>query len=315
MRIVFFGTPDYVVCVLDAVHKRFAHRGVSPFVAIVTQPPRPVGRKQLKVFSPVDTWAFKKNLPIFHSSREFVNAKLEADLGILAAYGEIIPEEVINYFPFGILNIHPSLLPKWRGASPVQAPIIAGEGSTGVTIIKLDEKLDHGPIVSQFKEEILASDTTETLRKRLFERGAEVLAELLEPYLAKKITPREQVHKEFSFTTQIKKEDALIPPDYLNAALRGETFNGEWKTGFLKDFSIDPTPAAVERFVRAMTPWPIAWTWVKLNKNAPAKKKLKIVKAHLEASMLFLDEVQLEGKEPVSWKQFKEGYREAEFAE
>ena len=315
MKIVFLGTPDYVLPILETLHRRFSNRGISPIEAVVTQPPRPTGRKQMLEFSPVDSWAFKKKLPIFHSSRELLASKIQADIGILAAYGEIIPESVISYFPFGILNIHPSLLPAWRGAAPVQAPIIAGEKETGVTIIKLDEKLDHGPIVSQFKEEVLGTDNTETLRGRLFERSAEVLAELLEPYLADKITPREQKHAEATFTTQIKKEQALIPPKYLSTALQGASLKGQWEIGFAKDFSIDPTPEAVDKFVRAMNPWPTAWTWVRLRKKESGKKKLKIIKAHLEEPLLVLDDVQLEGKGPVSWKQFREGYKDAVLAD
>lgn len=317
MKIVFFGTPDYVIPVIDAVHKKFSRHGVSPIVAVVTQPPRPSGRQQLLAYSPVDTWAFKKKIPIFHEAGKIVKENLGADLGILASYGVIIPKGVIDSFPFGILNIHPSLLPKWRGASPVQAPIVAGEALTGVSIIKLDEKLDHGPIVSQFKEEILDNDTTETLRRRLFERSAEVLVELLEPYLKGKIAPREQNHKEATLTTQIKKEHALIPPEYLDSALQGRAFKDQWGVGFIKNYSIQPTPDVVERFIRAMDPWPTAWTYVNLGKSGHEKdkKRLKILSAELSSNRqaLIPKTVQLEGRVPVSWKQFKETYKEAAF--
>ena len=117
MKIVFFGTPSYAVPILDALRKEFESAKVKSVVAVVTQAPKPTGRKQLLTYSPVDDYAYKRKIPIFHSSRELLQKGVEADLGVLAAYGEIIPSEVIKLFPKGILNIHPSLLPKFRGAS------------------------------------------------------------------------------------------------------------------------------------------------------------------------------------------------------
>lgn len=272
MKIVFFGTPDYVLPVLKKLHK------YHEIVAVVTQPPKPTGRKQILSFSPVDKWAHGRKIPIFYKSLELIDDGVKADLGILAAYGEIIPKSVIDLFPHGILVIHPSLLPKYRGASPVQAAIAAGEEKTGVTVIKMDEKLDHGPIISQFEEEINPDDTTKTLRERLFVRSAQVLLELLPAYLAGKIKPREQDHKQATFTKVISKQDGYLD---------------------LKKTK----PHEAERFIRAMDPWPGAWTLVN-------EKRLKILKAHLDPDTghLILDTVQLEGKNPVSWEEFTRGY-------
>lgn len=303
MKIAFFGTPDYCLPIL---------KSLPSVIAVVTQKPKPVGRKKILTYSPIDKWAHKKKLSIFYSSKEFVESKIKADLGILASYGEIIPKKVINMFPHGILNIHPSLLPKFRGASPVRATIVSGEKQTGVSIIKLDEELDHGPIISQFTEPVQTQDTTETLRKRLFEKSAEVLSTLIEPYIKNKITPRKQDHKKATFTTQIIKKHAFIPPKYLTAALAGKTAKDKWNIPFIKNCVLHPTCRVLHNYIRAMKPWPIAWTEV-----TPAKgqkpKRLKILKAHLEAKKLVLDEVQLEGKKPVSWKQFKQGYPKVTF--
>ncbi len=325
MKIVFFGTPEYVVPIVDRLYKVFKTSHESPIAAVITQPPKPVGRKHFLEYSPVDTWAHKKKVPIFFDANEITKKNLKADLGILASYGAIIPQVVIDRFPYGIVNIHPSLLPKWRGASPVQATLISGDKEAGVSIIKIDKLLDHGPIISQFTEEILPGDTTISLRSRLFDRSADVLATLIPAYISGKITPREQDHKKATLTHEIKKDDALIPPKYLNLALQGEAFRGKWKISFIRDFEIEPTPEAIERFIRAMQPWPISWTHVQLsakNKEQSAKR-LKILKAHVEsapttsyklpATKLVLDEVQLEGKNPITWKQFKEGYTTATF--
>jgi methionyl-tRNA formyltransferase len=275
--------------ILTALHKKFVTGpGKSPIVAVVTQSPKPVGRKQVITYSPIDHWAHEHGIPIHYTAAELAIDGVEADIGILASYGEIIRKDVIDLFPHGILVIHPSLLPKYRGASPIPAAIIAGDTTTGVTIFKMDEKVDHGPIISQFKEDIFPNDTTETLRARLFERSAKVLVELIKPYMQGKITPKVQNESEATFTKIVTRENGFID---LN------------KTA----------PEEAERFVRAMLPWPGAWTLLRLSATEGQAKRLKIYKAHIEDEKLVLDEVQLEGKEKVSWKQFKEGYREATF--
>lgn len=330
MKTIFFGTPDYVLPILNSLHKEFKGRSYkSPIVAIVTQKPMPAGRKQKLTYSAVDSWAHKKKLPVFYNPNELVKKNIKADLGVLAAYGEIIPKFVIDHLSFDILNVHPSLLPSLRGASPVQAAIVMAERKTGVTIIKIDELLDHGPIVSQFSEEILPKDTTDSLRRRLFERSAEVIKTLLPAYLKGKIVTREQDHKSATFTRLIKKDDAFIPPKYLGACLQGRTLQADWEIPFIKNYSLLPSPYTLERFIRAMQPWPQAWTYVQLTEKRknPVKssqssdngagekteKRLKILKAHLEPTTinhqsLIIDEIQLEGKNPVSWKQFRQAY-------
>lgn len=314
MKIVFFGTPEYVLPVIEALHKKFSKKGISPIVAVVTQGPRPVGRKQFMTYSPVDSWAHKRGIPVYHSPQEFLKGAIDADLGILAAYGEIVPNVVIKSFPFGILNIHPSLLPKYRGASPVQATIVSGDKDTGATIIKIDEAMDHGPVVSQFKEEVGPGETLETLRSRLFERAADVLAALIEPYIQGRIKLREQNHKEATSTSLLKKEHGFIPPKYVKATLEGKALRGKWEIGFMKDFSLAPSPEVTERFIRALSPWPGTWTLLKLGSGWNfSEKRLKILKAHLEEKRLVLDEVQLEGKNPVSWKEFSLGYPKMAF--
>ena len=333
MKIVFFGTPEYVLPILDSLHKSFKNpKFESGIVAVVTQKPKPAGRKQIITYSSVDAWAHKKNIPIFYKSHDFVNRKIKADVGILASYGEIIPKSVIEHFKFGILNIHPSLLPLWRGSSPVQASIISGDKITGTTIIKIDELLDHGPIVSQFKEEVQEEDTAYTLRSRLFDRSAEVTVALLTAYIKGKITPRPQLHEKATYTTQIKKSDAFIDPKIIEASLKGQVLEKKWKIQFVKNYSLNPTPYTLVRFIRAMQPWPVSWTYVQLGKGQELKgkqslplrgKRLKILNAHVEKTpptthhppftKLVLDEVQLEAKNPVSWKQFKEAYTTAIF--
>lgn len=273
MKIIFFGTPEFVLPILTRLHKNYS------LVAVVTQPPKPTGRKQFLTYSPVDNWAHKHKVKITHDLSEELP---DADLGILAAYGKIVPKKVINHFKYGILNIHPSLLPEFRGASPIQGAIAAGKTKTGVSVIKMDEELDHGPIISQFREEIKEEDTTETLTKRLFERSGDFIVGLIPNYTNGKIKPKEQDHMHATYTKILKKEDGFI-----NLSKK--------------------SPIEANNFIHAMNPWPGAWTTLNTG------KRVKIIKAHLESEKLVLDLVQLEGKNPVSWKEFKQGYPDATF--
>lgn len=205
------------------------------------------------------------------------------DIGILASYGKILRKDVLEKPKHDILNIHPSLLPKYRGPTPVPTAILNGEQKTGVTIFKIDEKVDHGPIISQFKEEIKPNETADELLKRLFTAGAQVLTTILPAYLEGKIKPRKQNDSQATYTKKLTRKDGQI----------------NWQE----------KPTKIERKIRALHPWPGTWTKVIINKK---KKRLKTLKAHLEANKLILDQVQLEGKKPVTWKQFQEGYPEAE---
>jgi len=313
MKIVFFGTPEYVLPVLEQLHKKIKGKIGSPIAAVVTQSPKPAGREKKIAYSPVDAWAHKRKIPTYYKLSDLLDKRIEADLGVLAAYGEIIPEAVIKNFKYGIINLHPSLLPKFRGASPVQAAIVSGKPETGVTIIKLDAKLDHGPILSQFKEEILPEDTTDALRARLFERGADVLVELVNPYVKGKVVPRVQDDKEATFTTLVKKAHGFIPPKYLSSSLEGKSIKENWQIAFIKDFSLSVSPDSLCNFIRSVSSWPGAWTYIRLSESQ--SKRLKILKAHPEQDRLVLDEVQLEGKNPVSWEEFKTGYPNAFFTE
>lgn len=287
-KILFFGTPDYVVPIVQS-----AKVARYKIIGVVTQPTKPVGREGKLESSPVAKWAAENNIPVFTPDsldKNFAKeiAKLSPDVVVLAAYAKLIPPEILKIPKFGCLNIHPSLLPKYRGPSPVQAAIMGGEKQTGVTIIQMDKIHDHGPIVAQFTEDIRDDDTTGTLRARLFEKAAEVLTTILPAYLEGKIELREQDHSKATFTKILTRGDGKI----------------DWKK----------EPSEIERFIRALSPWPGAWTKVQITKNkSQITKRLKILKAHTEDRRLVPDLVQLEGKNPVSWKQFKEGYPEMRF--
>ncbi len=287
VKIVFFGTPDYVVSIAEKLHQA---KGIK-LLACITQPERPVGRRKIITPSPVKAWAEKKKIPVLTPTefdKEFTEqlAKIskKIDVFVVAAYGLILPKKVLRIPKKGSLCLHPSLLPKYRGASPVQEAIINGERQTGMTIFKMDEKIDHGPIVAQFEETIQPEDNSETLYQRLFEKGSEVLVTILPEYLKGKIKTRRQDDQAATYTKILTKNDGRI----------------NWSK----------SPQEIERFIKAMTPWPGAWTMVELEQagRRPLQKRMKVLSARSEQGNLVLDQVQLEGKTPTSWKQLQKGY-------
>ncbi len=305
MKIIFFGTPHFVVPILSRLHKEYNQGREKNLVAVVTQPPKPVGREKKVEYSAVDTFAHKHNIEICHSTDDLP----QADLGICAAYGEIIPDEVIKLFRYGILNIHPSILPKFRGASPIQSQIVTGVTNTGVTVINMDSEMDHGAIVSVFRDEITPEDTQETLRDRLFEKTAEALLALIPPYVAGKITLKEQNEDDATYTKTIKREDGFIPGTIIESLLAGKQVTEPFSLRFIPGFETIPTASFVANMVRGLANWPGTYTEIKFKEDAGYSKRLKILAAHAENDKLVLDTVQLEGKNPVTYTQFCDGYK------
>jgi len=263
-NILFFGTPEFVTPICDALWDMTGSVPVN-LVGVVTTPDKPVGRKQILTPSPIKQWALEKNIPVFTISH-YPFPIIQPDLGILAAYGQIIPQEIINLFPKGILVIHPSLLPKYRGASPIQSAILNGDKKTGCSIIKMDAKMDHGPIVYQFEEEIKPEDTSMDLYNRIFVKTAEILKIVIPDYLEDKIILREQNHDEATYCKILTKNDGYF------------------------EYDNPPDKETLNRMIRAYSPWPSVWTMFQ-------EKRIKFLPNNM---------VQLEGKNPVGIEQFKE---------
>jgi methionyl-tRNA formyltransferase len=204
--------------------------------------------------------------------------KLEPDLGIVADFGIIIPKKLINVFPLGILNVHPSLLPKYRGATPVQSAILNGDSKTGITIIKIDDKMDHGPIIYQEEFEIQPSDFTDKLLSYLFNQAAEILPEVIDRYSADEYILKEQNHDNATYTNLLKRDDGYIDPEN------------------------PPSRKELIRKINGLSPWPGVWTKYKLN------NKEVIIKLHPKGI------IHVEGKKPMTLKDFINGYEKgAEF--
>lgn len=300
-RVVFLGTPEFAVPSLEALVKADRY----DIVCVITQPDRPAGRGRKPRPSPVRQMAERLGLPVWTPENlktpEAVERlrQLAPDVGVVVAYGEILRPNVLAIPPRGFVNVHASLLPKYRGAAPIQAAILAGDRETGVTIMLLDEGMDTGPILARRRVPIAEDETGASLAEKLAHLGAELLVETLPRWLAGEIQPQPQDHTQASVARMLKKADGRLdwskPAEYL------------------------------ARQVRAYTPWPGTFTtW--------DGKLLKVLRAHavqrpLEGARpgevrllpeglavatgegwLVLDEVQLEGRKAVSGQAFRHGH-------
>lgn len=229
------GTPAFAVPALEAL------AGAHQVVGVVTQPDRPAGRGKRLMPTPVKQVALARGLPLAQprSLREpEALAQLAAwrpEVIIVAAFGQILRQDVLDLPPHGCLNIHASLLPRWRGAAPIAAAILAGDAKTGVTIMKMDTGLDTGPILAQREEAIRPDCTREELERRLAQLGADLLIETLPAYLAGQLQPRPQPEEGVTHARPLHKEDGLI----------------DWSRPAVE----------LDRQVRAYNPWPGAFTF------------------------------------------------------
>ena len=206
----------------------------------------------------------------------------EIDLIVVGFWGEIVRKEMLEKPKFGALNVHPSLLPKYRGPTPVLFTILNGDSEAGVTIIKMDEEVDHGPILAQQKFSIGEKKLTKSeLRQILWELGGDLLVETIPKWIRGEIQPQEQDHSKATYTKKLTREDGRI----------------DWNR-----------PAEYrERQIRALTPWPGAFTIWK-------GKRIKILKAHIEEGKLVIDELQMEGKKPTTFHDFLLGHKDFPYA-
>lgn len=245
------GTPEFGAIILKGLIKD----GYSP-VLIIAAPDKPVDRKKIMTSPPVKVIAEKYNISVFQPEK-IIDAKcriqnIKPDLIIIAAFGQILPKEILEIPEYGCLNVHPSLLPKYRGSSPIQAVILNGDKKAGVTIILMDEKTDHGPILSQKIVEIEEKETAQILHNRLADAGVRLLLKTIPRWIKKTIKPKVQNDKNATFAKVLTRECGKI----------------NWKK-----------PAeTLEKEVRAYFPWPGSYTfWEKTGKLT----KIKILKTRV----------------------------------
>lgn len=300
-RVVFMGTPAFAVPVLTAL------AGTHQVVGVVTQPDRPAGRGRELQPAPVKRVALEFGLPLIQPPslrRPEALAQLAAwqpEVIVVAAFGQILRQDVLDLPPHGCLNVHASLLPRWRGAAPIPAAILAGDAVTGVTIMKMDTGLDTGPIVARREEPIRPDDTQTSLGERLAQLGARLLVETLPAYLEGALLPQPQPEEGVTYARQLRKEDGLL----------------DWSRPAVE----------LDRQVRAFHPWPGAFTsWkgqmLKVLRavplpdwrgDAPPGLVLALADGIAVATgegALRLEQVQLAGKRPMDVALFLRGQRD-----
>lgn len=292
LKIIFIGTGDFAAPII----KTLAENRQIKIGFVVTAPDKPSGRKKQIIFSPVKKIALKKKIPVLQPQK-IIQAKdkiaeFNPDLIITADYGQIIPKAVLDLPKYGSVNIHPSLLPKYRGSSPIQYAILNNDKKTGISIILMDEKIDHGPIISQIKTTISPNDTSQNLEKKLSKLAASFLIKTLTKYIKGEIKPKAQKHNQATYTKRLIRQDGRI----------------NFKTQNARE---------IERKIRVFTPWPGTWTILD-------KKRIKIIKAQpttkpvssknqlivkTKKGNLELELIQPEGKKIMTGPEFARGLK------
>lgn len=281
IKFAFFGTDEFSVKVIETLKQR----GYLPSL-IITIPDKPRGRKLQVTPPPLKIWSEHNKIEIFQPKSlqdNEVTERLAAKnllFAVVASYGKIIPGKILKIPTHGCLNIHPSLLPKYRGATPIESAIMAGEKINGLSIILLDEEMDHGPIIAQKEVEINDKAYYSEIRDLYAVTGGNLLADILPNWLDQKIEPISQNHREATYTKKITKSDGLID------------FSNDDKINYNK--------------IRALTPWPGAFFTLKQRDHA---LRIIVTQAELINGQLEIKKVKPEGKKEMDWKSFKNGYQ------
>ena len=301
-KTIFCGTPDFAVKSLRAL----ISSSNFELQAVITQPDKKVGRTQEIKESAVKIEAKKDNITILQPEKIYLLEdkikNLNPDIIVVVAYGQIIPKSILDIPKYGCVNLHASLLPKYRGATPIQSTILNGDEETGLTIIKIDEKLDSGDIIAQTKIKIANSDNSETLFNKLAAQSGEFLINSLQKYIKGKLKPIPQDNNQVTFCKKIEREDGKI------------SFKDETSTG-------------IHQKLKAFTPWPGIFTkfnnkrlkildFITIKENfSKIKGQTKLnntnqIAIQCKEGTVILKKVQVEGKKPIDIEEFIKGYPE-----
>jgi methionyl-tRNA formyltransferase len=280
IKFTFFGSSRFSTIILDTLEE-------AGFIAttLITLPDKPQGRKMLLTSTPVKSWGQKRDIEVYEPEKldqEFVQLLIDEnmdDVFIVASYGKIIPNNIIELPKYKTLNVHPSLLPKYRGASPLQSTIIEDDKDTGVTIIRIDEQMDHGPIIAQREIHIDAWPIYEEFEEMMAKLGGGLLAEILPDWVSGNIIEKEQDHVHATYTKKIEKVNSLI--------------------------KLTDDPYLNFRKIQAYHGWPQAYFIVK-HKNADLR--VKVTQADFKNGQLIIEKVIPEGGKEMGYDDFVRGY-------
>lgn len=304
IRTIFIGTPEFGIPALYSL----INSDNFEVVGVITQPDKKIGRKQILTPPPIKTESLRYNIPVYQPEkiRDLqLNIFSDIDLIVVVAYAQIIPKSILDLPKYGCINIHGSLLPKYRGAACIQAAILNGDQETGITIMKMDEGLDTGPIIHQEKINIKADETAGNIFDRLSIVGGKILPAILLGYIAGDLKPEAQDNSKSSYVGMLKKANGKI--DWTKPAIE------------------------LERFVRAMSPWPGAYALANLKSQMASLKILAVEHNILNLNLhkpgtlfindnklcvqcgegsLFIKQLQLEGKKALTDKEFLNGHQD-----
>jgi methionyl-tRNA formyltransferase len=297
LRAVFMGTAPFALPTLRSL------ADTEEVIAVITQPDRPRGRGQEVAPPPAKGLALDLDLQVLQPERvkdpHFIAQleELKPDVIVVAAFGQILPPAVLNLPRMGCINVHPSLLPKYRGAAPINWAIINGESETGVTTYLMDEGMDTGPILLVREVEIKADETAQELGEQLAEIGGKLARKTIQGLKEKALQPIPQDEQGATYAPLLKKEDGLI----------------QW----------EEEADRIRNQIRGMVPWPVAFTWwkgkrmkffrVRIGNGAGAPGEITSVDSGLEVACgkgsLFIEELQLEGGRKMGWEEFTRGHQ------
>jgi methionyl-tRNA formyltransferase len=295
MNYIFFGTPDFAARVLD----KLIAASFTP-AAVVCNPDRPIGRRQIVTAPPVKQliadgkWHIasgEKQVEILQPEKldatiSHTLSAIRPDFFVVAAYAKIIPKTIFGLPRLGAIVVHPSLLPKYRGATPIQSALLAGDTTTGVSLLLADDKVDHGPILAEKEIGMEEGETYKTLSRKLAELAGDLLVETLPKYVAGTITPKPQDESQATFTKKFTTEDGYVPETDLKAALNGTDLE---------------LAHSIDRKIRALNPDPGVWTQatsLTIGKRTIMGKRIKLLGGTIEGGRLTLTTIQIEGKKP-----------------
>jgi len=303
IQTIFIGTPDFAIPALQSL----INNNNFDVVGVITQPDKKIGRKQILTPPPIKTEALKYDIPV-HQPEKIRDLSLDIfsniDLIVVVAYAQIIPKSILDLSKYGCINIHGSLLPKYRGAACIQAAILNGDAETGITIMKMDEGLDTGPIIHQEKVNIKATDTAGSIFDKLSIVGGQILPSTLLKYISGELQAKTQDNSKSSYVGMLKKSDGRI----------------NWNKPAIE----------LERFIRAMMPWPGATAIANLKLQTANIKIITTEHDVLEINnykpgtlftndgklcvqcgrnALIIQQLQPEGKKTLTDKEFLNGYQ------
>ena len=295
MKTVFMGTPDFALEALRALHSK------HDVVCVYTQPPRPSGRGHKLTPSPVQLYAEEHNIPVRcpptlkPQEEKEAFAALNADIAVVAAYGLLLPKVCLDAFKYGCVNIHGSLLPRWRGAAPIQRAIMAGDKETGVTLMQMDVGMDTGDMLLTKKFPIEEKDTSETVFDKMAVLGGDVLLEGLDLLEQGKLSPVKQPIEGVTHAAKVTKEEGLL--------------------------SFDMPAAELDCKIRGLLPWPGAWFFhngerisvldadpVEKNLNVPAGTVCADLTVACKTGGLKLNVLRRDGKKALPAEEFLRGF-------